>query len=177
MQFSVFTLECPVPHIYLEAIPSPSRWGRKTMARHSGEYVECRYVCVYVCVYMYVCSRTDMRMYSYICMFVRVCRRRYVHCGVFVSSNTGMCVCVHAYVCLFMYGRVCMHVFKHVCLYACVGEGTSTMVIFCSLKYRYVCVYVCMYMYVCSCTDMCMYVNVHIYVCLYVLWADVRALW
>ncbi len=28
---------------------------------------------------------------------------------------------------------------------------------FCSPYYRYVCLYVCMYMYVCSRTDMCMY--------------------
>ncbi len=62
----------------------------------------CVCVHVYVCLFMYGHSKC-----SYICMFVCVCRRRYVHCGDIVSSNAGMmCVCVHVYV--FVHVRTCV---------------------------------------------------------------------
>ncbi len=41
--------------------------------------------------------------------------------------------------------------------------------VFCSPYYRYVCLYVCIYMYVCSRTDTCMYACDHMYVCLCVI--------
>ncbi len=64
--------------------------------------------------------------------------------------------------------RVCMHVIicMHVCL-CVVGRGTCTMVL-CSPYYMYVCLYVCMYMYVCSRTDTCMYACDYNYVCKFV---------
>ncbi len=75
-------------------------------------------------------------------------------------DSNGMYVCTCACICIFIYVRN-----VHISLYACVGGGTCTMV-FCS---PYVCLYVCMYMYVCSRTATCMYACDHMYVCLYVL--------
>ncbi len=76
-------------------------------------------------------------------------------------------VCVHVYVCLFhVRTRVCMHVI--ICMYVCMC---------CRRRYvralwhsvpdtTDVCLYVCLYMYVCSRTDTCMYACDHMYVCM-----------
>ncbi len=62
---------------------------------------------------------------------------------------------------------MCLYV--HVCMFVCVVGGGTYIMVFCSPYYRYVCLYVCMHMYVCSHTDTCMYACDHMYVCLYVL--------
>jgi len=60
----------------------------------------------------------------------------------------------------FTHPRMCVCVRKHVyvCLYTCVGERTHE----CNEIYKYVCNYMCVYIYI------NIYMYVHIYVCIYI---------
>ncbi len=78
-----------------------------------------------------------------------------------VSLLARVYVCTCACVCIFVH---VLNVYK-----VCMRAYRQRYMVFCSQYYRYVCLYVCMHMYVCSRTDTGMYACDHMYVYLYVL--------
>ena len=138
------------------------------------------YICIYICISIYL----FIYLYLYICIYINTCKKYYTHHAYMYYTNVHHVhmhiqeITAHARTHTCIYVNACTRIYlshiytTHTYMYCTNVSQTWTSCPYVHTRndrrntYKYVCIYKCLYLYICLCVYL--YLDLYLCICIYI---------